>query len=140
VSPELSPELSPESLLGSWSLTRTIEDRRLHEDSALDGVLELTEEFPGRIRWEERGTWHRPGGVVEVRRGLRLERSDRGWWVLFEDGRDFHPWAPGERVVHECAPDTYRGEVDGTPERWTVTWEATGPEKDYTMTTVLVPR
>jgi hypothetical protein len=132
--------VNPEALLGRWTLARTIEDRRHQEDSSLDGVLELVEEQPGRIRWEERGTWHRPAGDVDVRRGLRLERTGRGWWVLFDDGRDFHPWAPGETYVHDCAPDTYRGEVSGTPERWTVTWEVTGPGKDYTMTTVLTPQ
>jgi hypothetical protein len=130
---------SPETLLGTWNLARTIEDRRLGEEGTLTGVLDLTEEQPGRIRWEERATWHRTGGDVAVSRRLRLERADHGWWMRFEDGREFHPWAPGEPVVHDCAPDTYRGQVSGTPDGWSVTWEVTGPEKDYTMTTLLTP-
>ena len=60
-----------------------------------------------------------------------------GWWMRFDDGRDFHPWTPGEQVVHPCAPDTYCGVVAGSPERWTVQWDVTGPRKDYTMRTVL---
>jgi len=130
---------NPETLLGAWTLARTIEDRRLEEDSTVHGVLELDEKRPGLIRWQERATWRRTGGDVAVSRGLLLARTDDGWWVRFEDGADFHPWAPGKPVLHDCAPDTYRGEVSGTPERWTVTWEVTGPGKDYTMTTVLTP-
>jgi hypothetical protein len=135
----MSDLAGPDTLLGTWSLARTIEDRRLGEDSYLTGVLDLTEEQPGLIRWQERATWHRRGGDVAVGRRLRVERADDGWWVLFEDGREFHPWAPGEPVVHDCAPDTYRGQVSGTPDGWSVTWEVTGPEKDYTMTTLLTP-
>jgi hypothetical protein len=136
----VSGPLEPEALVGAWRLARTIEDRRLQEDSTLAGVLQLTAEQPGRIRWQERGTWHRPDGDVEVSRGLWLELTDHGWWVRFEDGGDFHPWSPGEPVVHLCAPDTYRGQVRGTPECWSVVWEVDGPAKDYTMTTVLTPR
>jgi hypothetical protein len=89
------------------------------------------------VVWEEQGTWHRAEGDVPVRRRLRLERTGDGWWVRFEDGRDFHPWRPGEQVVHECPPDTYRGEVAGDTEGWRIVWEASGPRKDYRMITRL---
>jgi hypothetical protein len=131
--------LGPTTLLGSWALTRVIEDHLTGEVSHLDGSLELTADGVGCVLWEERATWHRHDGDVAVRRGLRLERTDDVWWVRFEDGRDFHPWRPGAEVVHDCAPDTYRGTVTGTTDRWTVVWEATGPRKDYRMTTTLVP-
>jgi hypothetical protein len=134
----LTGGLEPEALIGTWRLARTIEDRR-DEDSTLTGVLELAEDEPGLIRWEERATWHRSAGDVEVTRGLQLVLTGDGWWVRFDDGRDFHPWSPGEPVVHDCAPDTYRGQVSGTPDRWTVVWEVSGPAKAYTMTTVLTP-
>jgi hypothetical protein len=130
--------LEPRALLGTWHLSRMIEDRR-EADSTLTGALELTEDEPGLVRWEERATWHRAGGDVEVTRRLSLVLVDDAWWVRFEDGRAFHPWAPGEQVVHDCAPDNYRGLVSGTTERWTVVWEVSGPQKDYTMTTVLTP-
>lgn len=129
----------PTSLLGTWQLTRVIEDRRLDDVSHLDGSLELASEGPDLVTWEERATWHRPAGDVAVRRGLRLQRTGDGWWVRFEDGRDFHPWRPGEQVEHDCTPDLYRGTVRGTTDRWTVVWEASGPEKDYRMTTTLTP-
>ncbi len=92
------------------------------------------------MSWEEQATWHRPGGDVAVRRMLRLARTEDGWWVRFEDGRDFHRWAPGEEVVHDCAPDTYRGRVGGTPQAWTIVWDVSGPGKDYTMTHGAQPR
>lgn len=140
-SPEVAsqPLADPAALCGTWSLERTIEDRRGDLGGRVDGVLELVEEQPGVLRWEEHGTWRRPAGDVEVRRGLRLVRRTTGWWVLFEDGRDFHPWSPGAEVVHDCRPDTYRGLVTGSARDWTVTWEVSGPAKDYRMRTRLRP-
>lgn len=63
------------------------------------------------------------------------------WVVHFEDGRVFHPWVVGEDVEHPCAPDHYTGRIDVlgegvTVDRWRVTWEARGPQKDYRMVTV----
>lgn len=128
----------PRALLGRWRLERVVEDRRAGEHHEIEGTLEIVE-AGAELRWEESLVWHRHDGDVEARRGLRLARVDGDWWVRFEDGRDFHPWAPGETVVHPCAPDTYTGAVEGTPLRWTVRWTAQGPEKDYEMTSVLTP-
>lgn len=129
----------PSVLVGTWHFSRVIEDRLLGAVSEVEGELELTRYPPDGLGWEERGTWHRAEGDVHVQRALRLERVGEQWWVRFEDGRDFHPWRPGEQVVHACAPDTYRGRVSGTTSAWTVVWEASGPQKDYRMTTRLTP-
>jgi hypothetical protein len=75
---------------------------------------------------------------VPVGRTLYVDRVDGEWVVHFADGRLFHPWAVGRWVDHPCAPDHYRGLVEtvGDPvTRWTVAWQASGPEKDYAMTT-----
>ena len=135
----MTPLADPHALVGTWRLSRVIEDRLTGASSVVDGQLSLTEISPDRLRWEEEGRWHRPDGDVAVRRGLWLVRDEAtgAWWVRFEDERDFHPWRPEEPVVHPCAPDTYRGTVRGTPERWTVEWVVTGPAKDYTMSTEL---
>ncbi|MCW2761102.1 MAG: hypothetical protein JWR85_1303 [Marmoricola sp.] len=129
----------PRSLLGTWQLARTIEDRLVGEQSLVDGTLELTEVSADRIRWREQGHWHRAAGDVEVHRSLWLARDDPAgeWWVRFEDERDFHPWTPGDPVVHPCGADTYSGVVRGTPQQWTVLWDVTGPGKDYLMSTEL---
>lgn len=128
----------PRLLVRRWRLQRVVEDHRTGERHAIDGTLEISEQGE-RLRWEESLVWRRPDGDVDVRRGLWLVQVDDAWWVRFEDGRDFHPWAPGEAVEHPCAPDTYRGLVEGTPRRWTVRWSARGPAKDYDMTSVLTP-
>jgi hypothetical protein len=135
----MSTLADPHALVGTWRLSRVIDDRLAGAQSLIDGELSLTVVTPDRIRWEEQGQWHQPTGDVAVHRGLWLVRGERtdAWWVRFEDERDFHPWLPGEAVVHPCAPDTYRGVVRGTPERWTVEWDVTGPAKDYSMSTEL---
>jgi hypothetical protein len=129
----------PTTLLGTWRLERLVDDRRLAEGSHVSGSLVLARLTADEVSWQESATWHRADGDVPVRRGLRLVLGDDGWWVRFDDGRDFHPWTPGEDVVHACDPDTYRGRISGTPDAWTVVWEVSGPTKDYTMTTVLTP-
>lgn len=131
--------LDPRLLLGRWRLDRVIEDAYAGQRSTVAGVLELVEEGPGSIRWEEQGRWHRGGDILEVRRRLNLELRESAWWVLFEDGRPFHAWTPGTQVVHPCGADTYRGLVSGGADQWTVRWDVEGPAKDYSMTSVLTP-
>jgi hypothetical protein len=128
--------LDPLSLLGPWSLHRTIEDRVAGETTTVTGTLTLSRDGED-VAWREVGEWSRRGALLPVERTLRVVRRDvhqeAAWWVLFEDGREFHPWSPGEPVVHPCGADTYRGLVEGTPQAWRVTWEVRGPAKDYTM-------
>lgn len=119
-------------------MSRTIDDRAKSEQSTVDGATALALEPDGRIRWSEQGTLRTADRVLPVSRVLFVEQREDAWFVTFEDGRDFHPWAPGDEVVHPCAPDTYVGQVDvPDPDRWTVRWDVTGPAKDYTMLTVL---
>ncbi len=130
--------LEPTALLGTWSLSRVVQDRYAGERRDVQGTATLTLESPDRIRWSEEGTMTWAGRSVPVSRTLYVERDASGWFVHFSDGRPFHPWAVGDWVDHPCAPDHYRGHVqtEGDPvTRWTVEWRATGPEKDYVMTT-----
>ncbi|MCW2841019.1 MAG: hypothetical protein JWR55_2502 [Aeromicrobium sp.] len=130
--------LEPTGLLGTWSMDRTIDDRLGTEISSVDGTSELVLEDDGRVRWSERGTLHRGDLDIPVSRVLFVEHRAGGWWVTFDDGRDFHPWAPGDEVVHPCAADTYVGRIEAKDaDRWTVRWDVMGPAKDYTMTTTL---
>ena len=132
------PALEPTELLGAWTLMRTIDDRHAGEQATVDGSTELVQQDDGRIRWSERGTLHRDAGDIPVSRVLFVEPRDTGWWVTFDDGRDFHPWTPGDEVVHPCVADTYVGRIDADgADRWTVRWRVSGPAKDYTMTTTL---
>lgn len=130
----------PVALVGTWRMARVIEDRLTGMHHRVDGRLRLAAVSAERLSWSEHGWWDQPTGAVEVRRELLMQRAEDGaWWVRFEDGSAFHPWTPDERVVHDCAPDTYRGAVSGSVRRWTVRWDVLGPRKDYSMTTVLSP-
>lgn len=130
----------PRTLVGEWRLRRWIDDRAAGESHELEGLLEVREVADGHLGWRESLVWPRPEGLVEVGRELGVVRTQEGWWVRFSDGRDFHPWLPGEQVVHPCSPDTYAGLVTGDTARWMVTWEVSGPAKDYTMTSTMTSR
>lgn len=126
----------PTALLGTWTLTREVDDRLAGERRDVRGTAVLELETPDRIRWSEAGTMTWPGHEVPVSRTLYVVRAENAWAVHFEDGRLFHPWAVGGWVDHPCAPDHYRGLIRlEDAARWTVEWRATGPEKDYVMRT-----
>lgn len=128
----------PLSLLGVWTLARTIDDRQGAETSTVRGTTELVRLDDGRVLWSESGIMQRGDHEIPVSRTLYVEPRATGWFVTFEDGRDFHPWEPGEEVVHPCAADTYVGRIELVdPDTWTVEWNVTGPAKDYTMTSRL---
>jgi len=135
---------TPLDLLGTWTLTWVIDDRREGERRDVAGTATLSDADPDRVRWSEEGTMTWADRSVPVSRTLYVVRSvDREWIVHFEDGRVFHPWSVGATVEHPCAPDHYAGRVDvtGDPvDRWTVTWVAHGPQKDYRMVTVHTDR
>lgn len=146
------PRTSPLELLGTWTLSRDIEDRYAGQHLHVDGTTRLArvrgpDSSEARVSWSESGLLTRacasPADPVAVSRELLVVRRGDGWWVLFEDGRDFHPWRPGGWVDHPCGADHYRGLVDlgarASGGSWMVTWQVTGPLKDYTMTSVLGP-
>jgi hypothetical protein len=83
------------------------------------------------LRWTEHGELRWNGGRYPVTRTNRLRLVDGAWWVLFEDGRPFHPWRPGQRVVHPCAEDRYEGltVVDRGGTRMRSLWDVRGPAK-----------
>ena len=127
----------PRDLAGTWHFDREVDDR-LGPARHVTGTTELIAEDDGRVRWSETGTMTWDGGETPVFRNLFVEQRPDGWWVTFEDGRDFHPWSVGQSVVHPCGADTYEGRIDvAATGAWTVVWDVTGPAKDYTMTTHL---
>lgn len=131
--------MTPLDLLGDWALDRVVVDRTDGSRRRVLGTTELRRVDDDTVAWTEAGTMTWPGGSVPVSRTLSVVRRDGRWTVLFGDGREFHAWIPGETVVHDCAPDTYTGLISGTPDRWHVRWEASGPAKDYRMESTLTP-
>lgn len=124
----------PSTLLGTWRFVRQIEDRRNAERGRVTGTMTLTPEGT-RIRWSEHGILEWRNTRNPAYRTLFLVPRPDGWFVTFEDGRDFHPWRPGTQVRHPCGSDLYTGRIETEAERWSVSWTVTGPRKDYTMTT-----
>lgn len=136
----MTPAADPLALTGTWTFERVISDHAAHEEHHVTGTTELVAEGPDRVRWSESGVMAWRDTEIPVSRTLFLTLRDDGWFVTFDDGRDFHPWTPQTEVEHLCGNDLYVGRIDvltGGPARWTVEWNVTGPAKNYTMTTVL---
>ena len=129
--------------LGRYDVSRRIKDRRAGAQSTFEGVAEITAEGEGAL-------YRETGHLIMGAQRFEAERSylwrPRGALiaVLFADGRSFHDFDPqkgGQASEHLCGADWYRGGYDlsGWPE-WAVTWEVTGPRKDYTSRTLYAPR
>jgi hypothetical protein len=126
--------VEPTDLLGVWDLARRIVDRPTDGAAVRFGrvVGTLTLAADGDdVTWCEAGTLTWAGQRLPVGRRLLVRRHGDGWTVCFDDGRPFHPWAPGTPVVHHCSPDTYRGLVDvaADPTTLRVLWDVVGPAK-----------
>ena len=128
---------TPETLRGEWQLRRRLVDRVAGGHGTVAGILTLVADGAG-VDWREHGVlrWH--GGSVEVTRRYLIRENADGWWVLFEDGRPFHPWRPGSPVEHPCRDDVYRGLISVRgPDRWSVLWDVVGPAKQQRIVTRL---
>ncbi|HWL44249.1 MAG TPA: DUF6314 family protein [Ilumatobacter sp.] len=131
--------LPPTALVGDWTLARTIHERRIGTRVSAVGTLSIHASAPELLVWDERGELQLGTTLLPISRRYLIARADSRWNVLFEDGREFHPWAPGAEVVHACGADLYRGryQVDAPESGWTTRWECLGPSKDYVVETAL---
>jgi hypothetical protein len=130
--------VQPTDLIGTWSLHRSVLDRRAGTSGVVTGVTALRASGPDLVEWTESGTMTFAGRSTPVSRTLLVRRvPDDRWAVHFADGRPFHDWVWGATVVHQCAPDEYTGVLAGDTERWTVRWETRGPAKDHRLDSVL---
>lgn len=124
-------------------MTRQIDDRLTGQELRVDGELRLTRRDEDTVDWHEEGLLRRSHlPPATVHRNLTVVRRGEGWWVVFDHGGDFHRWSPGAWVDHPCGADHYRGlvDLDCLPDGWAITWEVTGPTKDYTMGSDLTRR
>lgn len=123
-------------LAGRWSLARRVADRRTGQQGTVRGSLVIAADDDG-LRWEERGTLTWAGADHPVRRVYLLRERGDGWWVEFEDGREFHPWRPGAVVSHPCRADVYSGLIDVDGDRIRTCWDVRGPGKEQRLVTRL---
>jgi hypothetical protein len=128
--------VNPRDLVGSWRLVRRVADRVAGQQGTVSGVLTLSGDADG-LRWEESGVLRWAGGEHPVTRTYLLRERGDGWWVQFEDGRDFHPWRPGAVVTHPCRADVYRGLVRVDGARIRTCWDVRGPGKEQRLVTRL---
>lgn len=127
---------APLWLIGTWTFERDLIDRQHGVDGRVAGDMIFTAE-DDRIRWHESGTLTWGDVHTPVTRTLFLTGGTDGWFVTFEDGRFFHDWRPGNPVRHPCGADDYTGQIDADPDSMIITWNVSGPGKDYTSTTQL---
>jgi hypothetical protein len=124
----------PGALVGRWALARRVADRRAGMYGTVRGELQVAPDGAG-LRWVETGVLRWGGVERPVSRGYLLRETGDGWWVLFEDGRPFHPWRPGECVTHPCRADVYTGLITVDGGRMRTLWDVRGPAKDQRLVT-----
>jgi hypothetical protein len=128
--------------VGRWSFTRIIEDRRDGHQLKATGFAEISAVDDLSLTWLESGELFWEGAQIAVGRRLKiLSSAERPteWWVVFPDGRRFHPFALGKELIHACGDDLYRGRITlRQAMAWEMLWEAVGPFKDYSSTTTYV--
>ncbi|MEU5073125.1 DUF6314 family protein [Streptomyces asoensis] len=134
-------------LLGSWRVTRSVQDRAGGGEGRFDGTTVFgpldAGGLPdaGGLLHEEAGTFVWLGVPRPAERTLRfLPGPTPGTAdVRFADGRPFHDLdlTTGRHVVgHPCSADLYRGEFTvRDPDHWRTVWQVAGPAKNLLLTT-----
>jgi hypothetical protein len=125
--------------LGSWQMSRWIDDRLAGRKGRFVGTARLELEGQG-ARYREEGTLRLgEGPALAATRGYLWLPAEGGIEVRFADGRPFHRFTPHGRAPgtdHPCGRDFYRVTYDLTYwPSWETVWTVTGPAKDYIMAT-----
>jgi len=124
-------------------VSRRIKDRLAGTESQFEGEAEITKSPEGAI-YRETGDLILGAQRFTAERSYQWRSAGSRIDVMFEDGRPFHdfdPVAGGQATEHLCGDDLYRGGYDFSEwSRWSVTWEVSGPRKDYTSISWYVRR
>lgn len=124
----------PYGLVGRWELRRRVVDRRAAQHGVMVGELVVRPDGAG-VRWEEQGVLRFGGAQRPATRTYLVRQGSDGWEVRFADGRPFHPWRPGEVVVHPCRDDVYTGLVTVDGDLMRTAWDVRGPAKEQRLVT-----
>lgn len=125
---------------GTWSVDRGVADARAGLDGTFRGTATSTPTGDGGLACVEEGVLAFGGDVRPAGRRLLLRSDGDGAVdVLFGDGRPFYRFDLRDdrwSGVHGCGDDTYtvRGRFVGE-DAYEEVWHASGPRKDYRLTT-----
>lgn len=127
-------------LVGTWALSRTIEDYHRGATYAFRGSAEVRRRGC-HARYEEEGVLRVGERQGRARRALRLTATEEGVVVVcFPDGRPFFDLNLGSgvcSVLHPCRMDCYELAFQVASESLLVErWHVTGPSKHYAAETV----
>jgi len=132
-------KLNIEDFSGAWRIQRDISDLRILETGTLEGQATFTPDADG-LRYHETGQLRFAGSapVLAERRYIWTFQADI-ITVTHADGSPFHSFersAGFTATPHLCGQDLYQGTYSFTqfPD-WQVTWQVTGPRKDYRSVT-----
>jgi hypothetical protein len=130
------------AFIGSYDVARVIDDRRAAAQPRFEGRAVLFLSSSGAV-YHETGALILNGQRFEAERSYLWHEDGGRIWVRFADGREFHDFDPkigGLASAHLCGADMYRGgyELSDWP-RWSVTWDVSGPRKDYRSITTYMP-
>ena len=126
--------------IGTWALTRRIDDRRAGAAGSFTGRAVFRPEGADLAYREEGILRLGPGPGFAASRAYRWRAAGDGLAILFEDGRFFHAVAldaPRAEAGHDCGADRYEVAYDfrDWPD-WRAVWDVWGPRKDYRMESV----
>lgn len=131
---------------GRWNIERNLLDRAEGTRGTFAGVVLFTADDDGGLALREDGTMRWPTFTGPASREYLLRPCGHpgALDVFFPDGRPFHRmgFAPEDRADnHWCDPDTYRVSYafEG-PNRFSYSWDVTGPRKDLLLTSHLTRR
>jgi hypothetical protein len=127
-------------LTGRWRIARRISDARLGLAGRLAGWADFVPSDDGLIHDEEGdlrfGAYQ---GPVTRRYHLVIDAPSAGM-VRHADGSLFHALDLGSGradILHRCGEDHYRGRYRVLDQdRFTVSWQVTGPRKQYRLATL----
>ncbi len=138
--------LGPAATAGpaQWAVQRDLLDRANGTGGTFSGVVHFVPMDDGGLVFREEGTMRWPTFTGPASREYLLKGTDRpdALDVFFPDGRPFHSMsytADANLDQHWCDPDTYRvAYTYEGPERFSYSWDVTGPRKDLLLTSRLL--
>ncbi|MEM8536805.1 MAG: DUF6314 family protein [Pseudomonadota bacterium] len=133
-------KLAAADFAGEWRMSRQIDDLRIGESGALYGTVSFTHDGD-TLRYEEKGTLvFASAAPIKAQRAYIWRFAGKHVEVAYANGAPFHSFplvAEAAATPHLCGDDTYNGVYAFADfPQWQLTWNVTGPRKNYrTVTT-----